>query len=58
MKYNVCNEIKENTMKNYRFLVSVIMLVVLVGISTGCDNRSQLEKDADKAASSVKKALN
>ena len=45
-------------MKNYRFLVSVIMLVVLVGISTGCDNRSQLEKDADKAASSVKKALN
>ena len=45
-------------MKNFRFLLVVLVLVLFVGVSTGCDNRSQLEKDADKAASKVQKALN
>lgn len=45
-------------MRNYRFLAAMLVLVLFIGVSTGCDNRSQLEKDADKAASNVKKALN
>ena len=44
-------------MKKITLLFSLLALVVLIGALTGCDNRSQLEKDVDKAASDVKKAL-
>ena len=44
-------------MKNYYSLVAMLVLVFFVGISTGCDNKSQLEKDADKAASKLKGSM-
>jgi len=44
-------------MKKYSFIVSLIALVLLAGVLNGCDNRSQLEKDADAAAKKVNKAL-
>lgn len=44
-------------MRKYGFLVSFIAFVMLVCSLTGCDNRSQLEKDADAAAKKISNAL-
>ena len=44
-------------MRRYGFLVSFIALVLLIGTLSGCDNRSQLEKDADAAAKKLNQAL-
>ncbi|MCX5665473.1 MAG: hypothetical protein NT036_00250 [Candidatus Omnitrophica bacterium] len=44
-------------MRRYGFLVSLIALVLLIGTLSGCDNRSQLEKDADAAAKKVNQAF-
>jgi len=44
-------------MKKYRMLLVMVALVLIAGITTGCDNRSQMEKDADKAYSDAKKTL-
>jgi hypothetical protein len=52
------NQHKEIGMKNFRLLAVMAVLVMFIGVTTGCDNRSQLEKDADKVAAKVKKAMN
>lgn len=52
------NHRKEVLMKRFTLLASIMALIFVIGITTGCDNRSQLEKDADKAAGDLKKALN
>ena len=44
-------------MRKYGSLISFIALVLLVAGLSGCDNRSQLEKDADKAANKLSSAL-
>ncbi len=44
-------------MRRYGFLVSLVALVLLIGSLSGCDNRSQLEKDADAAAKKVNQAF-
>jgi len=44
-------------MKNFRFLALIAVLVLFIGVTTGCDSRSQIEKDADKAAAKMKKAM-
>jgi len=44
-------------MRKYSFIVSLIALALLIGVLNGCDNRSQLEKDADAAAKKVNQAL-
>ena len=40
-------------MKKYQFVIAILALVLVVGVLNGCDNRSQLEKDADAAAKKV-----
>jgi len=41
-----------------RTMMSVLILCLLVaGVTLGCDNRSQMEKDADKAMQKLDKAL-
>jgi hypothetical protein len=42
-------------MKKNVILTSILALLVM-GAAVGCDNRSQLEKDADKAAKELNKA--
>ena len=38
-------------------LLAIVALITTVSVmAMGCDNRSQLEKDADKAAASMEKA--
>ncbi|MBU2103057.1 MAG: hypothetical protein KKF80_06640 [Candidatus Omnitrophica bacterium] len=44
-------------MKKYRLAVSLVTLVLLCSVLSGCDNRSQLEKDTDKAAQKVNNLL-
>ncbi len=44
-------------MRKYRFALSLVALVLLVAGLSGCDNRSQLEKDADAAAKKVSQAF-
>jgi len=44
-------------MRRYGFLVSLIALVLLIGSLSGCDDRSQLEKDTDAAAKKVSQAF-
>lgn len=44
-------------MRKYGFLVYLMALGLLIVALNGCDNRSQLEKDADKAAQKVSNAL-
>lgn len=44
-------------MRKYGLLVSLIALVLIAGTLTGCDNRSQLEKDADAAAKKMSQAF-
>lgn len=44
-------------MKKYRFVIALVALVLMAGALQGCDNRSQLEKDADAAAKKVSSAL-
>lgn len=41
-------------MRKIRFVVALIALALLVGSLSGCDNRTKLEKDVDKAAAKVK----
>lgn len=44
---------------NVKSLSALLIAVLLIaGATVGCDNRSQLEKDADKAASAMKKDAN
>lgn len=44
-------------MKNRFLLLLALFLTILAGTTIGCDKRSQLEKDADKAASKLQGAL-
>lgn len=44
-------------MKKYRAIVSLIVLVLLMSVLSGCDNRTQAQKDVDAAAKEVKDAL-
>jgi uncharacterized lipoprotein NlpE involved in copper resistance len=44
-------------MKKCRIAMSLIALVLLVGVLSGCDNRSQLEKDVDAAADRIERKL-
>ena len=37
-------------MRKHQLIVALLALVLVVGVLNGCDNRSQLEKDADAAA--------
>ncbi len=48
---------KEVKMRKYGFFVSLIAVVILIAGLSGCDNRSQLEKDVDSAAAKVKNVL-
>lgn len=41
-------------MRKFRILLSLVAFVMLVGSLSGCDNRSQFEKDVDKTAGKVK----
>ncbi len=44
-------------MKKYSVIAFVFVLAVAMATAIGCDNRSQLEKDADKAAKKLEGAL-
>lgn len=44
-------------MKRYGIIACLISLILVIGILNGCDNRSQLEKDADAAAKKVSDSL-
>lgn len=37
-------------------IFTMILALTVMGAAIGCDNRSQLEKDADKAAKELNKA--
>lgn len=54
---NIDENGKEDMMRKYGLLVSLIALVLIAGTLTGCDNRSQLEKDADAAAKKMSQAF-
>jgi|GEM_PF-4761720 hypothetical protein len=41
-------------MLKYRFAFSLIALVMLFGILSGCDNRTGFEKGVDKTADKIK----
>lgn len=41
-------------MHRYRFIVSLIALVILIGSLSGCDNRTGFEKGVDKTANKIK----
>ena len=41
-------------MGKYRFMLSLISLVLLVGSLIGCDNRSGFDKGVDKTADKIK----
>ncbi len=41
-------------MRRYRFVLSLIALVLLVGSLSGCDNRTGFEKGVDKTAEKIK----
>lgn len=45
-------------MRKYRFVFSLIVLALLFGGLSGCDNRSGLEKGVDKAVDNVRDATN
>lgn len=40
------------------FILVLAALVLFSGFISGCDKRSQLEKDADAAAKKIEKSLN
>lgn len=44
-------------MRKYGFALSLIAVLVIATAMSGCDNRSQLEKDADAAAKKVNQAF-
>ena len=41
----------------FKTLLTVALLVMITIGTSACDKRSQIEKDADKAADNIKKAL-
>ncbi len=41
-------------MRGYRFVVSLIALILLIGSLSGCDNRTGFEKDVDKVGDKLK----
>ncbi len=41
-------------MRRYRFVFSLIALVLLIGSLNGCDNRTGFEKGVDKTADKIK----
>ena len=41
-------------MRKYRFVFSLIVLALLIGGFSGCDNRTGFEKGVDKTADKVK----
>ncbi|MFT5386953.1 MAG: hypothetical protein ACI9E5_000072 [Candidatus Omnitrophota bacterium] len=40
-----------------KFMILAILCAFVAGTTISCDNRSQIEKDADKAASNIKAAI-
>ncbi len=44
-------------MKKYSFFLLAIAFILAVGAISGCDNRSQLEKDMDSAADDINQRL-
>jgi hypothetical protein len=47
-------ELKGVKMRRYRFAFSLIVLALLIGGLSGCDNRTGFEKGVDKTADKVK----
>lgn len=54
---NVIKKRGVKIMKKCRLFVALVALVLLAGSLSSCDNRSQLEKDADAAAKKMSQAL-